>query len=130
MPLIQTMARSAGFCVLLSTSLTGCSLWPYPTKPPTVLTKIQVERPQIPSLSCPPQPTPPGPSATQRDVASLYGLAIRSTWPTDWGAVNLAIMARWPRGLERIKEAAWSGKWRGVPFGAHTNATARTQEGS
>lgn len=29
-----------------------------------------------------------------------------------------AIIERWSQsGLERIKEAAWKGEWRGVPFG-------------
>lgn len=56
--------------------------------------------------------------ATQRDIASTYGLALRSSYPTDWARVNAAIVARWPKGLARIKEAAWAGKWKGVPFGS------------
>lgn len=48
--------------------------------------------------------------ATQRDVAKTYALGLRSSWPTDWKRVNEAIRARWPKGLNRIKEMAWSGK--------------------
>ena len=48
--------------------------------------------------------------ATQRDVAKTYALALRSDWPTDWKRVNEAICARWPKGINRIKEMAWSGK--------------------
>jgi len=47
---------------------------------------------------------------TQRQVAQTYALGIRSSWPTDWKRVNAAIMAKWPKGLERIKKMAWSGK--------------------
>lgn len=58
------------------------------------------------------------PEMTQRDIASMYGLALRSSWETDWAKVNAAIVERWSRsGLERIKEAARAGKWKGVPFG-------------
>ena len=46
----------------------------------------------------------------QRQVAQTYALALRSTWPTDWARVNAAILARWPKGLERVKTLAWSGK--------------------
>ena len=46
----------------------------------------------------------------QRQIAQTYALGLRSTWPTDWARVNAAIMARWPKGLERIKTMAWSGK--------------------
>jgi hypothetical protein len=61
------------------------------------------------------------PESTQRDVASFYGLALRSSWETNWPAVNAAIIERWSQsGLERIKAAAWKGEWRGVPFGAAT----------
>lgn len=45
--------------------------------------------------------------AKQGDVAKTYALALRSDWPTDWGRVNRAILAKWPRGLRRIKERAW-----------------------
>jgi hypothetical protein len=45
--------------------------------------------------------------ATQDSVAKTYALALRSSWPTDWGRVNRAILARWPKGLKRIKESAW-----------------------
>ncbi len=58
------------------------------------------------------------PEMKQRDIASTYGLALRSSCETDWSTVNAAIVERWSvSGLERIKEAAWAGKWRGVPFG-------------
>lgn len=53
---------------------------------------------------------------TQRQIAQTYALALRSDWPTDWAHVNRAILARWPKGLERIKTAAWSGKWQGQPL--------------
>lgn len=55
---------------------------------------------------------------TQKDIASTYGLALRSSWRTDWARVNAAITARWPKGLDRIKAAAWKGEWKGVPFGS------------
>lgn len=45
--------------------------------------------------------------ATQKSVAKTYALALRSSWPTDWKRVNSAIPARWPKGLQRIKESAW-----------------------
>ena len=47
---------------------------------------------------------------TQRQIAQTYALAIRSSYPTDWAKVNGFILARWPKGLERIKKMAWSGK--------------------
>lgn len=47
---------------------------------------------------------------TQRQVAQSYALGLRSSWPTDWARVNAAILRRWPKGLVRIKEMAWSGK--------------------
>ena len=46
---------------------------------------------------------------SQKSVAKTYALGIRSSWPTDWVQVNAMIMARWPKGLERIKKMAWSG---------------------
>ena len=46
----------------------------------------------------------------QRDVAQTYALALRSSYKTDWPRVNRAILARWPKGLKRIKEMAWSGR--------------------
>ena len=46
----------------------------------------------------------------QRQIAQTYALAIRSSWPTDWAKVNAMIVAKWPKGLTRIKEMAWSGK--------------------
>jgi hypothetical protein len=48
---------------------------------------------------------------TQKQIAQTYALALRSTWPTDWKAINEAIIARWsPKALGRIKNMAWSGK--------------------
>jgi hypothetical protein len=46
----------------------------------------------------------------QRKIAMTYALGMRSTWPTDWARVNAAILTRWPKGLERIKKLAHSGK--------------------
>lgn len=45
--------------------------------------------------------------ATQKDVAKTYALAMRSDVPQDWQRINNAIRARWPKGLNRIKESAW-----------------------
>lgn len=45
--------------------------------------------------------------ATQKSVARTYALGLCSSWPTDWKRVNAAILARWPKGLQRIKESAW-----------------------
>ena len=47
---------------------------------------------------------------SQKSVARIYALGIRSSWPTDWAKVNAMIVARWPKGLVRIKKMAWSGK--------------------
>lgn len=46
----------------------------------------------------------------QRAIAKTYALALRSSWPTDWKRVNEAITRKWPKGLDRIKSLAWSGK--------------------
>ena len=46
----------------------------------------------------------------QRQIAQTYALALMSSWPTDWAKVNAMILAKWPKGLTRIKEMAWSGK--------------------
>ena len=46
----------------------------------------------------------------QKQIAQTYALALRSSWPTDWAKVNAMILAKWPKGLTRIKEMAWSGK--------------------
>lgn len=45
---------------------------------------------------------------TQKHIASLYAMAIMSSWPTEWGRVNAAIRKRWPKGLTRVKEMAWA----------------------
>jgi hypothetical protein len=51
------------------------------------------------------------PEMKRRDVAKTYALAMRSSDPTDWGAVNRAIIARWSvSALNWIKEQAHSGK--------------------
>lgn len=42
----------------------------------------------------------------QRDVAETYALAMVSSWKTDWGRANRAILKRWPKGLNRVKEMA------------------------
>jgi hypothetical protein len=45
----------------------------------------------------------------QRDVALTYALALRdeAIVPVDWARANAAIVKRWPKGLARVKEAAW-----------------------
>lgn len=47
---------------------------------------------------------------TQKQIAQTYRMGLESSWPTDWAKVNAMILARWPKGLTRIKEMAWSGK--------------------
>lgn len=47
------------------------------------------------------------PELRQSDIAQTYAMAIVSSWPTDWAKVNDAITKRWPKGLERVKKAAW-----------------------
>src|SRR5262249_18388234 len=55
------------------------------------------------------------PEATQADMAHIYQdciiadlLARRDHAPgVDFGAVNRAVTARWPKGLDRIKRLAW-----------------------
>lgn len=46
---------------------------------------------------------------TQKSVALTYALAIRDQHivPVNWARANAAIMKRWPKGLPRVKEAAW-----------------------
>jgi len=45
---------------------------------------------------------------TRSDVAVTYRLALRSSSPTDWAAVNRAIVERWSSSaLKRIKRLAW-----------------------
>jgi len=47
----------------------------------------------------------------RRDVAKSYRLAMQSSEPVDWAAVNAAIIARWSlSALEYIKRMAWSGR--------------------
>lgn len=49
------------------------------------------------------------PEMKQKDVALTYALAIRDedVEPVDWKRANAAILARWPKGLARVKEMAW-----------------------
>lgn len=49
----------------------------------------------------------PEKECTQSLVADYYAMALVSSWPTDWRVVNEAILARWPKGLTRVKEKAW-----------------------
>ena len=67
------------FCATL---LTGCEWAGMATRPPTVLTQIQVERPQVnlADLHCPQRPPPPK-SGTQRDVA-IYLLEVAAWMDT------------------------------------------------
>lgn len=46
---------------------------------------------------------------SQRQIAQTYALGLRSSYKTDWKKVNAMILARWPKGLDRIKAMAWSG---------------------
>ncbi len=51
----------------------------------------------------------------QADMAGLYADCLRAHFihkknggsGVDWKAVNGAIAARWPKGLERVKKAGW-----------------------
>ena len=48
------------------------------------------------------------PEMKRKDIASTYGLIIRSGEKVDWPKINTAIMNRWSKsGLLWIKEAAW-----------------------
>jgi hypothetical protein len=49
------------------------------------------------------------PEITQKSVALTYALAMRdeAIVPVDWKRANAAILKRWPKGLVRVKEAAW-----------------------
>ena len=44
---------------------------------------------------------------TQKRVAETYAMGLVSSWPTDWAKVNATILAKWPKGLNRVKEMAW-----------------------
>ena len=51
----------------------------------------------------------------QKQIAQTYRMSIASdqagAWKVDWRTINNAIVERWsPRGLERVKNLAWSGK--------------------
>ena len=59
---------------------------------------------------------------TQKQIAQTYRLALQSSWPTDWAKVNAMITARWPKGLNRVKELAWSGKCFDQPSKQSTNS--------
>lgn len=46
----------------------------------------------------------------QACIAATYGLAIIASnlgEKVDWERMNRAILARWPKGLTRVKEMAW-----------------------
>lgn len=48
--------------------------------------------------------------AKQKSVALSYAFGLRSDAagiPIDWKRINAAIVARWPKGLARVKERAW-----------------------
>lgn len=50
---------------------------------------------------------------SQRQIAATYALAMRKPncrETVDWARINKAILARWPKGLERIKKLAWTGR--------------------
>ena len=45
----------------------------------------------------------------RNSLAVTYALALQSSEPTDWAAVNRAIIARWSKSaLEYIKRRAWA----------------------
>ena len=49
-------------------------------------------------------------SVNQSQLAKVYADCISSDpgmKHIDWTALNKAILARWPKGLERVKEKAW-----------------------
>lgn len=50
---------------------------------------------------------------TQKQIAQTYALALLKPdcdKTVDWKRINAAIVKRWPKGLERVKKLAWSGK--------------------
>ena len=54
----------------------------------------------------------------QKQIAQTYELALRSSWPTDWKAVNLMIINRWSSsGLHKIKRMAHAGSCFHAPEG-------------
>ena len=74
MPLNRSMGRLPLFFVMSLTTfaLTACDPFlTLATQPPTVLTQVQLERPQIDpaSLQCSQRPQPPDAGAMQSDVA-------------------------------------------------------------
>jgi hypothetical protein len=44
---------------------------------------------------------------TQKSVALTYAWGLRKSERVDWKRVNAAIVAKWPRGLQRVKTLAW-----------------------
>ena len=72
---LQTMAP---LLLSLAASLTACEMMGLVTRPPTVITKIQLERSPISAhLACPPRPLPPqAETVTQRDVAAYLSEVI------------------------------------------------------
>lgn len=74
MPPSRSMAPLLRFCAMSSMicALAACDLMPeMATRPPTVLTRVQLERQEISpaTLLCRPKPLPPEEGATQADVA-------------------------------------------------------------
>lgn len=47
----------------------------------------------------------------QREAADVYASAIRLIEPCgpgdEWRRINVAVMERWPKGLQRVKAMAW-----------------------
>ena len=63
--------RTALLLLSCVVSLTACGWMGVATREPTVLTKpILLDQPLSALPTCPPRPLPPGPDATQRDVAA------------------------------------------------------------
>lgn len=46
---------------------------------------------------------------TRETMVSFYADCIRAGTECDWPAINAAILNRWPRGLQWIKQQAWKG---------------------
>lgn len=43
---------------------------------------------------------------SQKDVALTYYFCMTNSRPVDWTVINAAILARWPKGLIRVKQMA------------------------
>lgn len=46
------------------------------------------------------------PEISRDKLAETYAMALISSWPTDWKRANAAILKRWPKGLNYIKNKA------------------------